>query len=133
MNKDVKRFSWEEIVGDWPMPTAERKRVCGERIMVSRIDLAPGTVVPMHSHENEQISCVISGRLKFELDQGGGHPSKFVSIGSGEVLVIPSFVSHGVLVEEQTIVLDLFSPPSPTTGIDNQVGDVPAKHQGDAG
>lgn len=111
---------WNTMPADWPLPTAERKRIVGEHVMISRFTLQAGTVVPMHSHANEQMSCVLSGRLRFELEATSDQPQRSVTVGPGEVLHLPPFVRHGVFVETLTEVLDIFSPPSATTGIDQR-------------
>ena len=105
---------WEKLTTDTPMALLERQRVIGEKMMVSRVTLHPGCKVPMHSHANEQISCILSGRLKFQL----GDDARTVVVGSGEVLLLPAHVPHAAEALEETVVLDLFSPPSQTTGID---------------
>jgi quercetin dioxygenase-like cupin family protein len=100
------------------MPLLERKRVIGEKMMLSRIELKRACSVPMHAHENEQISCVLSGTLRFHLQDGVGGATRTLDVRPGEVLVLPSLVPHGADAIEDCVVLDLFSPPSQTTGID---------------
>lgn len=104
------------------MALLSRQRVIGERMMISRIKLQRGCKVPMHSHANEQISCVMSGRLRFSLQDGPGGAARTLEVGAGEVLVLPSGVPHGAEAVEDCVVLDLFSPPSQTTGIDQPRG-----------
>ncbi len=107
-------FRWDQLSGDSPMALLERRRVIGKQMMISRIALTKGCDVPVHAHENEQITCVLSGRLRFTL----GPEKRQLSVGPGEVLLLPSNVPHGAYAVEETVVLDLFSPPSQTTGID---------------
>lgn len=109
-------YRWDEQATDSPMPLLERQRVMAEKMMISRITLHKGCRVPVHSHANEQISCVLSGYLVFEI--GGSEGVKRMDVRSGEVIVLPSHLPHGVETMEETIVLDLFAPPSQTTGID---------------
>lgn len=118
MTKSAQWIAWDRLPSDWPLPTAERKKLIGEHVMISRFTLQPGTVVPMHSHANEQMSCVLSGCLRFELEASETEPARQVHVRAGEALHLPPFVRHGVYVEELTEVLDIFSPPSATTGID---------------
>lgn len=100
------------------MPLLERRRLIGERSMISHITLRKGCDVPMHAHDNEQFSCVISGRLRFGVKDGPNGALRTVSVGPGEAIHLPSNVPHSAIAEEQTVVLDIFSPPSQTTGID---------------
>jgi quercetin dioxygenase-like cupin family protein len=100
------------------MELLERQRVIGEQAMISRVFLKKGCDVPTHSHVNEQFSCVLSGRLRFGLGAEGSLQRKEVVVGPEEVLHLPSNLPHSAYAEEDTVVLDIFSPPSQTTGID---------------
>jgi quercetin dioxygenase-like cupin family protein len=86
-------------------PLLDRQIVSGERSMLARIILRKGCIVPQHSHDNEQITYVLEGALKFVI---GGRE---IVVGAGEVLVIPSQVPHSAEALEDTIDLDLFCPP----------------------
>ena len=86
-------------------PLLDRQFVSGERCMLARITLRKGCVVPMHSHDNEQISYVIEGALKFRV----GEAETVVS--AGEVLVLPAQVPHSAEALEDTVELDIFAPP----------------------
>ena len=89
----------EQITG-----TIARRYLTGDRVTVARFELARGGVVPRHAHENEQVSCVLSGALTFRFDD------REVMVGAGEVMRIPGGVSHEVAVLEDTVVIDVFSP-----------------------
>jgi quercetin dioxygenase-like cupin family protein len=86
-------------------PLFDRQLVTGERTMLARIVLRKGCIVPLHSHENEQIAYVLEGALKFRI-QG-----REIIVRAGEVLVIPSHVPHSAEALEDTIDLDIFTPP----------------------
>lgn len=98
------------------MELLERRRVIGEKAMISHITLRRGFAVPTHAHENEQFSAVLSGRLRFDIGAEGS--ARQVTIGPGEVIHLPSNLPHAAEALEDTVVLDIFSPPSQTTGID---------------
>lgn len=108
---------WSALPVDAPMPRLERRRLIGERAMISHITLHQGCDVPMHAHENEQMSCVLSGRLRFTVREPSG--DRVVDVGPGEVIHLPPNLPHGAVALEETIVLDIFSPPSAATGIDS--------------
>lgn len=116
---DAKLFHWSTLPSDEPMPLLCRRRVMGEKMMISEIILQPGCTVPVHHHENEQFSCVLRGHLQFTVLDATG-TERIVDVRGGDVLHLPSQVPHGVVAKEETLVLDLFSPPSATTGIDRQ-------------
>jgi quercetin dioxygenase-like cupin family protein len=114
----AQKYRWDELVSDFPMPLLERQRIMGEKMMISRVTLHQDCFVPMHSHANEQISCVLSGKLRFEIVDSPDSSARLVEVAAGEVLVLPSEAPHSALALEETLVLDLFCPPSQTTGID---------------
>jgi quercetin dioxygenase-like cupin family protein len=86
-------------------PLLDRQIVSGERSMLARIILRKGCIVPQHSHENEQISYILEGALKFLIE------GREIVVSAGEVLVIPSHVPHSAEALEDTVDLDLFCPP----------------------
>lgn len=87
-------------------PLIDRQMVWGERGMLARIILRKGAIVPRHSHENEQITYVLDGALRFTFGDG-----RVITVAAGEVLVIPSNLPHQAEALEDTIDLDVFSPP----------------------
>lgn len=109
---------WDALPVDAPMPLLERRRVIGEKAMISHITLRKGCEVPTHSHANEQFSCVLSGCLRFGLGAVGSPERSEVDVRAGQVIHLPSNLPHSAFAVEETIVLDVFSPPSATTGID---------------
>lgn len=86
-------------------PLIDRQFVHGERGMLARLILRKGCVVPLHSHENEQITYILEGALKFNF------PEKEIVVRAGEVLVIPSHLPHSAEALEDTLDLDIFCPP----------------------
>lgn len=116
-------YTWSTLVSDSPMPLLTRQRVIGEKMMLSRVFLHKGCDVPTHSHENEQISCIMSGKVRFGIGAVGSSDRREVTLGEDQVLHLPPNVPHSALALEDSLVLDLFSPPSQTTGIDRPVSD----------
>lgn len=109
-----------DLPADSPMPLLSRRRIIGQKMMVSDIHLARGFKVATHSHENEQISLVLSGSLRFTLgpDSQPGRPVHVIS--AGMAIVLPSNLPHAAEALDDVHVLDLFSPPSQGTGIDQK-------------
>lgn len=109
---------WAEMAADSPMELIERRRVIGRLAMISHVTLKKGLKVPTHRHENEQFACVLSGRIRFALGAVGSPEHRQVTLEGGAVLYLPSNTPHAAEALEETVVLDIFSPPSETTGID---------------
>jgi quercetin dioxygenase-like cupin family protein len=101
----VRHLPFSEIPVETLNPLIERQIVSAERTMLARILLRKGCVVPLHQHENEQITYILEGALKFQID------GREITVRSGEVLVIPSNVPHSAEAMEDTIDLDVFTPP----------------------
>ena len=114
---DAVRYRWEEMTRDFPMDLIERRRIMGEKVMISDIFLRQGFSVASHSHDNEQMAVVLSGRIRFTI--GAGDEAREEILEGGEVLHLPSNVAHGAEALEDTRILDIFSPVSETTGVDN--------------
>lgn len=85
--------------------------------MISRVVLTKGFVLASHSHANEQMACVISGRIRFVLHEGT-NAEQSLTLVAGEVLVLPPHALHSAEALEDTEVWDIFNPPSATTGVD---------------
>jgi quercetin dioxygenase-like cupin family protein len=100
----VRLHRWDEIELEKVTAMVSRKFVSGERQMLAQVYLKRGALVPMHSHESEQLSYVLQGVLKFLV---GGET---VIVREGEVLHIPSWVEHQAEALEDTFELDVFSP-----------------------
>lgn len=118
-------YSWPELAVDRPMPLLERRRVIGQQMMISHILLRKGFKVATHSHANEQMSVVLSGRIRFGIGAEGSAERYTVDVATDQVIHLPSNVPHSAEAIEDTVVLDLFSPPSAVTGVDahsNQEG-----------
>jgi len=99
---------WADVPAEQMKAGLTRRLVTGERIMLAQIELKAGADVPRHAHENEQVSYVLTGALRFWL---GANDEREVTLRAGEVLVIPSNLPHRVLALEDTFDLDLFNPP----------------------
>lgn len=111
-------YSWEALPEDRPMDLITRKRIIGSQMMISRVVLSKGCSVPSHAHPNEQFACIVSGRMRFGLGTPGSQDHRIVVLGPGEILHLPSNLPHSADAEEESVVLDLFSSPSATTGVD---------------
>ena len=109
---------WDDLPADHPMPLIDRRRIIGRNMMISRVALTKGFVVPTHQHENEQFVVVLAGRARFGIGAEGSKDRRELTLGAGEVLEIPPNVPHSAHALEDTLILDLFSPPSEKTGVD---------------
>jgi quercetin dioxygenase-like cupin family protein len=77
-------------------------------MMLAHVYLKKGCVVPKHQHENEQLTYVLEGKLRLWV---GDDQRQVVDVGPGEVLFIPGNVPHKAEALEDTLDVDVFSPP----------------------
>src|ERR1041384_5049826 len=99
---------WDDMPKERVTDSIARRLVVGERMMLAHVYLAKGSVVPRHSHENEQLTYILEGALRFWI---GEDESQELVVRAGEVLVIPSNVPHKAEALEDTLDVDVFSPP----------------------
>jgi quercetin dioxygenase-like cupin family protein len=96
--------SWESVPLEKMSDMISRRIVTGDKAMVAQVFLKKDAVVPEHHHESEQITYILEGALKFEIE------GKEIIVRKGEVLSIPSNVPHRAVALEDTLDLDIFSP-----------------------
>ena len=101
----LKHFRWDDVEIEKLTPLFERQLITGDKLMLSRIVLRKGFVVPLHHHENEQLSYILEGALKFWID------GREIVLRAGEVLCIPPNMPHKAEALEDTLDLDIFYPP----------------------
>ncbi|HUJ27895.1 MAG TPA: cupin domain-containing protein [Myxococcales bacterium] len=99
---------WESMPRERLNPLLERRIVSGQRMMITHVYLKKGCLVPAHRHENEQITYVLDGALRFRLGEKG---DQVVDVHAGEVLCIPSDLPHSAEALEDTLDVDIFDPP----------------------
>ncbi len=106
--KRATHYRWDDLAKEPLNPQLSRRLVTGERVMVAQVFLDKGCVVPQHAHENEQITYILEGGLRFWL---GEDESEVVDVMAGEVLHIPPNLPHKAEALEDTLDVDVFSPP----------------------
>jgi quercetin dioxygenase-like cupin family protein len=104
----VSHHRWDRIPEESLKGTITRRLVTGERMMIAHVYLKKGDDVPRHSHENEQLTYILQGALQFWF---GANDERELTVCAGEVIVIPSNVPHRALALEDTLDVDVFSPP----------------------
>jgi quercetin dioxygenase-like cupin family protein len=102
---ELQYIPWHTVPLEDLNPLLQRQFVVGQEIMVARVLLKKGCIVPEHSHHNEQLTYILDGALKFYID------GKEIVVHSGEVLCIPANMPHKAEALEDTVDLDVFNPP----------------------
>ena len=106
--RSVTFYRWDEMPREELTDTFARRLITGDKVMLAHVYLKKGAIVPRHSHHNEQITYILEGGLRFWI---GEDESQVVDVMAGEVLHIPSLVQHKAEALEDTLDVDIFSPP----------------------
>ncbi len=102
---ELRHVPWHTVDLEDLNPLLQRQFVVGGDIMVARVLLKKGCIIPLHSHHNEQFSYILEGALKFWVD------GKEIVVNAGEVLTIPPHMPHKAEAMVDTVDLDVFNPP----------------------
>ena len=106
--RSVTWYRWEEMPREKVSAMLDRRLITGDRMMLAHVYLKQGCVVPKHTHENEQFTYILEGALRFWI---GDDEKEEVVVRAGEVLHIPSNLPHKAEALEDTLDVDVFSPP----------------------
>lgn len=102
---ELQHVPWNSVPVEALNPLLGRHFVVGQNIMLARVLLKKGCIVPEHSHPNEQLTYIAAGALKFWID------GKEIVVNAGECLTIPPNMPHKAEALEDTVDFDVFSPP----------------------
>ena len=105
MSEKAQYIAWKDVQREKLNDLIEREMVNGEKLMMARVLMKKGAHVPLHQHHNEQLTYILEGALKFAID------GKEIVVRAGEVLCIPANMPHEAWALEETIDLDVFTPP----------------------
>src|SRR6267143_732513 len=105
LKAELRHIPWSSVEVEALNPLLGRHFVVGQNVMLARVLLKKGCLVPEHSHHNEQISYLVEGALKFGID------GKEIVVSEGEVLTIPPNMPHWAEALADTVDLDIFNPP----------------------
>ena len=101
-------YRWDDMPKETLKGGLDRRLISTDRMMLAHVYLEQGTIVPKHEHENEQLTYILEGVLRFWL---GEDESEVVDVAAGEVLHIPSHLPHKAEALERTLDVDIFQPP----------------------
>ena len=105
---ELAKFRWDDMPRETLNAGLGRRLITGDQVMLAHVYFTAGTEVPRHRHHNEQITYILEGALQFFL---GEDEEESHTVHAGEVLVIPSDLPHRAIALEDTLDVDVFSPP----------------------
>jgi len=95
---------WSDVPVESITPAINRRFITADRVTLANFQLKAGGIVPRHAHEQEQLTYVVSGALKFVVD------GQTLVASSGDVVQIPSGLAHEIEVLQDSSVIDVFAP-----------------------
>jgi quercetin dioxygenase-like cupin family protein len=98
------KTSWDLIESEPMLAGMTRQMLNGENLTLGRMLFEPGTKVARHQHANEQITIIAAGRILLIMDDGE------ITLGKGEMILIPGNVPHGSVALEETVTIEIFAP-----------------------
>lgn len=104
----VKAINWKDVPEEQVNPYMKRKLVYGDRVMIAKMKFKDGFVVPLHSHENEQITHVTFGSMRFWFGEG---KKEVIDLHEGDTIVIPANLPHEALMIGDVEETDTWAPP----------------------
>lgn len=104
----IKKINWDDVTEEQVNPSMKRKMIWGEKIMIAKMKFKDGFTVPMHSHENEQITQVQKGTIRFWF---GDEDSEPIDLNAGDSVVIPGNLPHKALMIGDVEETDTWAPP----------------------
>jgi len=111
MSPSVRHARWEDMPREKVTDAISRRLFTGQRMMIAHVYLDKGAIVPTHAHENEQLTYILEGALRFWIGAEDASDRHELVVSAGEVLYIPSNVPHKAEALEDTFDVDVFSPP----------------------
>ncbi|MGC8658296.1 MAG: cupin domain-containing protein [Desulfomonilaceae bacterium] len=102
----MEKRSWSEIQKEKLSNEINRQMIWGKNLMAVRVEIAPNAIIPTHEHESEQLTTVQHGQITLHFSDAPD-----VTLGQGEMLLIPSMAQHSVSSgPEGADVIDFFAP-----------------------
>ena len=108
MTAEATKYCWNDLPKEQLSDQLARRLITGDQLMLAHVYLKKGCIVPLHHHVNEQITYILEGALRFRI---GAVDGEEIIVRAGEVLHLPSNVPHMAEALEDTLDVDIFSPP----------------------
>ena len=105
---NFQKISWDDVPEEQVNDKMIRKMIYGDKIMIARMKFKDGFIVPMHSHENEQITQVQKGTIRFWFESEDSQP---VDLHAGDSVIIPGNLPQKALMIGDVEETDTWAPP----------------------
>jgi quercetin dioxygenase-like cupin family protein len=104
----IKVINWDTVPEEQVNPKMKRKFIYGDKVMIAKMEFEDGFTVPWHSHENEQVTQVIKGVMRFWFDNDD---KNYIELSAGDSIIIKGNRPHKAMMIGHVIETDIFCPP----------------------
>jgi quercetin dioxygenase-like cupin family protein len=101
----MKTYRWDNIPVDRITESIERQMIVGRNEMLVRWRFRKGAFAARHQHPHEQIVMMVQGKLRLIVGDAE------TIMGEKDIVVVPPNTPHEAHAIEETVVIDIFSPP----------------------
>jgi len=98
-------YNWNGIPEVELSPGLMRQMIHTSQMTILRVRFKKGVVSPAHRHVHEQVTMLTSGSMRFDL------AGEKIVLHPGDLLPIPSNLVHGAEALEDSVLIDVFTPP----------------------
>ena len=101
----MQTYKWDTVAVEHLTDSFRRRMIVGIKEMLVRWEFNKGAVAARHSHPHEQIVVMVQGKLRLMVGDAE------TVMGQDDIVVIPPNTPHEAEALEDTVVIDIFSPP----------------------
>lgn len=101
----MQSYTWEAVLAEQLDDRIRRRMIVGQKAMLVRWEFKKGALAARHQHPHEQVVVMVSGRLRLAVGDDE------TIMGPDDMVVIPPQIPHEAEALEDTVVIDIFSPP----------------------
>ena len=101
----MQTYKWDTVPAEQLANNTVRRMIVGANEMLVRWEFTRGALAARHSHPHEQMVVMVRGKLRLVVGDDE------TVMGPDDIVVIPPQVPHEAEALEDTVVIDIFSPP----------------------
>ena len=101
----MQSYKWDTVAVEHLTDNISRRMIVGTKEMLVRWEFDKGAIAARHSHPHEQIVVMVQGKLRLKVGDAE------TIMGRDDIVVIPPGTPHEAEALEDTVVIDIFSPP----------------------
>ena len=101
----MQTYKWDTVAVERLTDSIRRRMIVGTKEMLVRWEFDKGAIAARHSHPHEQIVVMVQGKLRLKVGDAE------TVMGRDDIVVIPPNMPHEAEALEDTVVIDIFSPP----------------------